>query len=294
LVVLASLSFVQSQTICEKYSRALGLGQVQLMQTIVTAVVNAEVAYPGVRLFFDGSVPRGSINFLGNTSAFNRLAANLIAFFGAAIGCTDPGFPRYTGNPDMKKVHMFMPIDFDTFENFNTIFIRALAQLGVDVGDQSKIRGVLDSFGSSIINPRIICNKYATALGMTEVQLMTAVVLAVVKAELGEPSVLPFFNGQVPAGSINFLTNTSAFSVLAANLVAFFGEALGCDQNFPPYQGNRNMKMVHARMPITQAVFSNFNNAFQMALGNLGVTNGDQRTIRAILDSFGQFIVNTQ
>jgi len=186
-----------------------------------------------------------------------------------------------------------MPIDYDTFETFNTVFIRALAKLGVDGPDQAAIRGVLDSFAGAIINPRIICGKYARALGVTEVQLMTTVVTAVVKAELGEPTVLPFFNGQVPTGSINFLTNQTAFMNLAANLVAFFGGALGCDQQFPPFTGNRNMRMVHARMPITQTIFSNFNNVFQSAVGNLGVSRGDQLTIRGILDSFAQFIVNS-
>jgi len=284
----------QAQTICQKYAQALGLSQIQLMTAIVNAVVTAEVSDPAVRLFFDGSVPQGSINFLANTSAFNRLAANLISFFGAAVGCTDPLFPVYRGNPDMKKVHMFMPIDYDTFEMFNTIFIGALAKLGVDQPDQAAIRGVLDSFAGAIVNPRIICGKYSRALGVSELALMQTVVTAVVKAELAEPTVLPFFNGQVPPGSINFLTNVSGYNNLAGNLVAFFGGALGCDQNFPAYTGNRNMRMVHSRMPITQNIFSNFNNAFQMALGNLGVARGDQMTIRSILDSFAQFIVNSK
>jgi len=291
--VLFALAGAQD-TICQKYSKALGVTQVQLMTTIVNAVVTAEVSDPAIKLFFDGTLPPGSINFLTNQSAFNRLAANLIAFFGAAIGCNAPDFPQYRGNKDMKKVHMFMPIDYDTFEMFNTIFIGALAKLGVDAGDQAAIRGVLDTFAGSIINPRIICGKYAQALGVTEVQLMQTVVSAVVKAELGEPTVLPFFNGMTPPGSINFLTNGTAFQNLAGNLVAFFGGALGCNQDFPPYRGNPSMKEVHAKMPITMAIFSNFNNVFQQTLGNLGVSRGDQLTIRGILDSFAQFIVNSK
>jgi len=293
LILSLALFSASADTICEKYSKALGVTQTQLMNTIVTAVVTAEVSDPAIKLFFDGTLPPGSVNFLNNQSAFNRLAMNLVAFFGAAIGCNDPNFPAYRGNKDMKAVHKFMPIDYDTFEMFNTIFIGALAKLGVDGGDQTAIRGVLDSFASAIINPRIICGKYAEALGVTEVQLMQTVVSAVVKAELGEPTVLPFFNGMTPPGSINFLTNTSAFQVLAGNLVSFFGGARGCNQMFPPYRGNPSMKMVHAKMPITQAIFSNFNNVFQQTLGNLGVSRGDQLTIRGILDSFAQFIVNT-
>jgi len=292
-VFLFLVSIASADTICEKYSKALGVTQIQLMDTIVKAVVTAEVSDPAIKLFFDGTLPPNSINFLANMSAFNRLANNLIAFFGAAIGCMDPTFPVYNGNKNMKAVHMFMPIDYDAFEKFNVIFIQALAKLGVDAGDQAAIRGVLDSFAPAIINPRIICGKYAQALGVSEVQLMQTVVSAVVKAELGEPTVLPFFNGQTPPGSINYLTNQTGFQNLAGNLIAFFGGALGCTQDFPPYRGNPSMKMVHAKMPITNLIFSNFNNVFQQTLGNLGVSRGDQMTIRMILDSFAQFIVNT-
>jgi len=112
------------------------------------------------------------------------------------------------------------------------------------------------------------------------------------KKELADSTVVPFFNGQVPPGSTNFAANATAYNRLAANLIAFFGGALGCTLDFPPYNGNTNMKVVHQRMPITQIVFSNFNNNFQAALGDLGVGMGDQLTIRGILDSFSGSIVN--
>lgn len=72
------------------------------MNTIVTAVVNDELASPAIKVFFNGTAPRGSIDFTTNKPQFDRLAGGLVAFFGAAIGCKDPAFPKYTGNPDMK------------------------------------------------------------------------------------------------------------------------------------------------------------------------------------------------
>jgi len=264
------------------------------MTTIVGAVVADEVADPMVVLFFDGTLPPGSINFLKNTSAFNHLAGGLVAYFGEKLGCTDPAFPKYTGERDMKKLHMKMPIDRDLFDRFVSIFIGALGKLGVSPDDQSTIGVFLDTFAANIVNPRTICGKYAAALGITEVQLMTTVIQAVVKKELSDDSILPFFNGKVPAGSIDFLTNTSAFNRLAGNLVAFFGGALGCNKDFPAYTGNPSMKQVHALMPITDNLFSNFNNNLQQAVANLGVGRGDQTTIRTLLDGFQQFIVNTQ
>jgi hypothetical protein len=49
-----------------------------------------------------------------------------------------------------------------------------------------------------------------------------------------------YFNGQKPAGSMNFLNpkNKLALDGLANGLVAFFGTALGCsDETIPPYGG---------------------------------------------------------
>jgi len=282
------LVLVAQATICEKYAAALKVSQLQLMETLVSKIVTAEVADPLVRLFFDGTLPPGSPNFLNNTARFNRLAANLIAFFGGALGCNDPAFPKYTGDTDMKRVHASMPIDQDTFARFNSVFITTLRQVGVDAGDLGTISGLLDSFALAIVNPSTICPKYAGALEISQIKLMQAVITAVVKKELADPTILPFFNGQTPPGSTNFLTNTAAFNNLARGLVAFFGGALGCvEAGFPQYTGNPNMKQVHQRMPITNAIFSDFNNNLIQALGDLGVASSDQLTVRRVLDTFG-------
>jgi len=193
----------------------------------------------------------------------------------------------------MKAVHMNMPIDYDTFNRFNSLFIGALRRLGVTSADASMIGSFLASFAPNIVNPRTLCGKYSSALGLSEVQFMITVITNVVKTELKDPSILPFFNGQVPAGSINFLTNKTQFDRLAGNLVAYFGGALGCTRNFPAYRGNPSMQQVHARMPITDMIFSNFNNNLQNTAANLGFGMGDQLTLRFLLDSFQKQIVNT-
>jgi len=279
-------------TICEKYAGALKLSQIQLMNTIVNKIVQNEVADPLVRLFFDGTAPPGSTNFLNNTGALTGLASSLVSFFGGALGCNDPTFPKYTGDTDMKRVHARMPIDQDTFSRFNAIFVQTLRSLGVVESDLSTINGLLDSFALAIVNPTTICPKYAGALEITQIKLMTAVITAVVKKELADPQILPFFNGQVPPGSTNFLTNTTAYNKLAGNLISFFGGALGCvEPGFPKYTGNPSMKQVHQRMPITQSLFSDFNNNLIQALGDLGVTSADQLTVRRVLDTFQSGIV---
>jgi len=185
-----------------------------------------------------------------------------------------------------------MPIDQDTFARFNAIFVQTLRAIGVAEVDLSTINGLLDSFALPIVNPTTICPKYAGALEISQIKLMTAVITAVVKKELSDPLILPFFNGQTPAGSVNFVANTTAFNKLATNLITFFGGALGCvEPGFPKYTGNPSMKAVHQRMPISQALFSDFNNNLIQALGDLGVTSADQLTVRRVLDTFAPSIV---
>jgi len=101
--------------------------------------------------FFDGTVPPGSTNFLNNSQAFQGLAVSLIAFFGAALGCNEPGFPRYNGNPSMKAVHNQMPISAQVFDNFNTNFITALTDAGVTPADRQTVRDILNSFREAIV-----------------------------------------------------------------------------------------------------------------------------------------------
>lgn len=137
-----------------------------------------------------------------------------------------------------------MPISAAEFDLFNDIFITALAKLGVDAEDQATIRSVLDGFAKDIINPTYICSKYAKALGVTQVDLMT-IATAVVTKELVDPAIVGFFNGTLPPGSTNFLNSTSEFNRFAEGLVAFFGGIVGCTETgFPEYTGSKDMKVI--------------------------------------------------
>lgn len=97
-------AIVNPTYICPKYARALGVTQQGLMTTVVGAVVTKEVSDPAIVGFFNGTLPPGSTNFLTSKPDFDRLAGNLVAFFGAPLGCTDPAFPKYTGVTDMKVI----------------------------------------------------------------------------------------------------------------------------------------------------------------------------------------------
>jgi len=264
------------------------------MVTVVSAILVAEVSNPKIVPFFDGTKPPGSTNFLSNQAAFKALSNGLVAFFGAALGCNQAGFPKYTGPTDM-RFHQNMRIGKVEFDLFNDIFINTLATLGVSFADQMTIRGVLNSFASAIINPTVqsICEKYAAALGLNQTALMENVVLNVVLAEVTNPRIVIYFNGTKPPGSTNFLNNQAALNNLLDGLVAFFGAALGCNApTFPKYTGPQDMRALHQPMGIGKTDFNLFNDIFVNKLAMLGVDLGDQATIRSVLDSFAGAIIN--
>lgn len=131
-----------------------------------------------------------------------------------------------------------MPIGLKEFNLFNSIFNTTIAGLGVDRPDQITVKSLLDSFAPQIVNPAAICPKYAKALGVTQIKLMTDIVTAVVNAEVADPAILPFFNGVSPPGSRNIVGSPAEVNRVAGGLVAFFGGALGCTETgFPKYTG---------------------------------------------------------
>lgn len=286
----------KAETLCQKYSRITNKTQVKLMTDLVSAIVAAEVANPKIKPFFDGTAPPNSINFLNNTAQFNRLAGGLISFFGAALGCIDPTFPRYTGPKDLQKVHQFMPLGGEEFKIFNDIFIQTLGASGVTAPDQAAIRALLDSFYDVIVQPKAICPKYAKVVtGGNQTALMYAIVQAVVTAELGEPTIKIYFDGTKPVGSKNIAGTPSLAQKLIDDLVAFFGAALGCrDATFPKFAGNGDMRDLHKFMGIDRKDFDKFNDIFITTLGTLGVDTFDRTTIRRVLDSFAPPIVRIE
>jgi len=139
----------------------------------------------------------------------------------------------------------------------------------------------------SVANCASICDKYAAALNYTDLFLMTTVVNGVfgdVTAS-GTPTAR-FFDGSIP-GTRNFTNNPNNITtILAAHLVEFFGYVLGCsDPNFPGYQGNSNMQVVHAALPINNVSFNFFNQQVINVVNGAGVSPADQASILAVLET---------
>jgi hypothetical protein len=133
-------------------------------------------------------------------------------------------------------------------------------------------------------------------LGITNTQLVTAVVDGVFAAALASP-LKAFFDGTVPTGSTDFTAtaNAGALATLKLRLVAFFGQAgaLGCtDPDFPNYDGDTDMARVHAAMPISNFVFNGFNGAVITVMANAGVAASDLTVARSLLESFRPTICN--
>jgi len=142
-------------SICDRYSVALGYTNVQLVTAVVTGTFTAAVA-PGslIQGFFNGTVPSGSIDFTTNTAQRTRLVNDLVAFFGQAsiLGCTDSDFPAYTASTDLHAIHENMPIGTAEFEAFNSDLIGVLEASGVAVPDQNTVYGILESTKSLVCN----------------------------------------------------------------------------------------------------------------------------------------------
>jgi hypothetical protein len=146
------------------------------------------------------------------------------------------------------------------------------------------------------VTPQTFCQKYASALMLTHLQLVTIVINNTVNLLVAPTSPdRPFFDGTVPAGSINFLlpANSIRFNRLFTNLVTFFGAGLGCtDGTIGIYEGQPDMRVVHASMPITPVVFNFFVDTVVGVLAGAGVDTTDQGAARILLNSFRSSICN--
>jgi len=139
-------------SICDYYSHALGLTNLELISFVVNETVVAALTSDLV-VFFNGEVPEGSTNFADpdNLESFLHLFEGLVNFFGAALGCTDRTIAPYTG-PSLADAHAGMPINATQFEQFNGFIITILDAAGVVDEDLASVAAVLESTRSAICN----------------------------------------------------------------------------------------------------------------------------------------------
>jgi len=173
---VAGLSLAAAQdSICVKYTKAVfGNDTADNELALISAVVNLavlgdeEMSVPGILApegglagFFSGAGPttnRGdtavTVNFLDGaadlpdpdpSSNTAILLSHLYQFFGALLGCSAAGFPAYTGDPDMLRVHKFMGISQEQNDFFITQVGLSASALGVTDDDVMAVANVLDS-----------------------------------------------------------------------------------------------------------------------------------------------------
>jgi len=102
--------------------------------------------------FFNGSIPSGSTDYVGNLTARGILAGALVAYFGKDLGCNEAGFPSYNGTRTMAVVHANMPINNATFNYFNSIFYSVAQNAGVNATDLATVASYLEGFRTQICN----------------------------------------------------------------------------------------------------------------------------------------------
>jgi len=147
-------AIVVQNSICDRYSNALKVSNKDLVRGVVLKVFTRITDPNGspIRKYFDGTKPRGSLNFLlpKNSVALEGLVHGLTTWFGAALGCSDDTIPPY-GGPPLAKVHKIMLINLAEFNFFNTEVLGVLLASGVAKKDLQTISAALNSTKTDIV-----------------------------------------------------------------------------------------------------------------------------------------------
>jgi len=274
-------------TICNKYAWALKISGNDLVTTVVVDTFNALVVNSDTNPFFTGVKPPGSTDFTTNSAALQSLAGGLVAFFGGALGCGDDTVPPYNNTRSIAQIHVNMGISDHVFDVFNFLLVGTMKSLGVSNEDGATVAGLLETFREDIVQRDTICNRYSKTIGVTNLQLLTTVVDKTVKLLVEDPVTLPYFNGQRPRGSTDFISDTAALASLEAGVIAFFGQkaVLGCsDGTVPKYSGG-TLDAIHQKLIISNAAFDHFNGHLLDVLIDAGVASNDINKVAAILES---------
>jgi len=236
--------------------------------------------------YFNGNLPEGSIDFRSG-DALASLTRGLIEFFGAALGCTDGTIHFYAGET-LPEIHQSLGITYAAFIEFINILLGVTAGAGVSQADNNAIRALLYSTRQQIVySPPSLCNNYSYAYNLTNSQLVTAVVNATLFSLVNNVVTAPYFNGQQPPGSPNFVQDPIAQASLLQGLVDFFGQptVLGCtDGTIPPYTGH-SLVEIHRSLGIGDVAFNSFVSQLLNVLVSFKVSNADVQLVGEALNS---------
>jgi len=149
-------------SICDKYSQALKLTNLQLVQAIVDSTVRKVLQNPVTRPFFTGVQPPNTTNYETNARAAMSLAGRLVRFFAPPLGCSDDTIDPYVEGQDRRKrftmesfslasIHKPLGIGQAAFDQFNQELINVLRESGVAQTDQDTVLMILNSLKDQIV-----------------------------------------------------------------------------------------------------------------------------------------------
>eukprot|EP01128_Nolandella_sp_AFSM9_P007253 TRINITY_DN3920_c0_g2_i1.p1 TRINITY_DN3920_c0_g2~~TRINITY_DN3920_c0_g2_i1.p1 ORF type:complete len:636 (+),score=216.92 TRINITY_DN3920_c0_g2_i1:62-1909(+) len=292
---------VVEATLCEKYQG--DATQTDFMIGAITAIfgglTDADDEFGAFTVeYFDGTTPEGSTDFTTDATALTKLAGDLVAFFGAALGCNEPDFPTYTGSTDMRAVHENMAVLPRAFDGFVNSIHKTLLAAGFSADDAGAVQSLLagSNFKRAICTEAgcdsSICDFYTSALGLSDNSaLVTDVVTKVVGKIVDDSSPIKiYFDG---TKGTDFLTDTDAYNALAGKLVAFFGAALGCtDGSVPAYTGtDAEFEQTHQDLTISSSEAAFFNSAVVAVLNEAGASSQDQAIVASVLKSLDDVVI---
>jgi len=192
----------------------------------------------------------------------------------------------------MTQVHQFMQVTDVAFDQWIVFHLAAFQSQGINQTDLNNYKVILESFHDQVVFANSsICDKYAWALGLTTLELVTSVVSGTVASVVKNINTAKYFDGSKPLNSIDFTSNAVAAANLERGLVSFFGSALGCtDGTISPYVGEPLFN-VHRNMGISDIEFNSFNSQLVNVLAVAGVSAADQAAVAAVLASTRSDIV---
>jgi len=155
---------------------------------------------------------------------------------------------------------------------------------GVTAVDGAAVLAKLNSLQDQIVPKQTLCEKYSSGLTISNLQLLQTIVDQTVSGVVNNQVTLPYFNGQQPVGSTNFLSDANALANLKKGLVSFFGGALGCSDGTIENYSGADLLTVHKHMFVSEDAFNNFNAILLGVMKSSGVTPEDLNTVRGVLE----------
>lgn len=165
-----------TQSICDRYSNALGLVDQDMVSYIVAGVIaNVTAATSPILKYFNGATGLTDYTNPANSAQLTVLTQHLVEFFGmpGVLSCSAANYPAYTGRT-LQAAHMTMQITESDFNYFNAVVLGVATGAGVNATDGAAVAAVLQSTKSQVCTTCAAATTTTAATASTAATVTTA------------------------------------------------------------------------------------------------------------------------